>query len=392
MKYQICDTGAASSISGAGDHPLYRRHQRLQPFPRPAAAPTTGTPRRRTAPPAPPDTLALRLVQEVDAHHGAGLELQGLEYQVRLRSRQVASHTTTAPSAPPKQRKSWPPPPRQVGQRGSRVPGGPPAHSPGRPAHSGPGRWSLSCPASCRCWRRPVRALNTVDLPTLGLPARPRCVIGPLTPSTRAVSAARAGWRCWSVPRGVPRYTPPGVHLQVAAHAGSSKSPDRGGTHCRTGHPGAGDQADVQQAAAHGRARPPIWLTRALWPTRRLFKKKDVIHIAGLLTYISLRKLCFRALLLPRPRKGAGGRKACVHVPGGKTGFLHPEGLSDAQSARPCGGDGGPWRMICRQAEADGCAQHRPAGGRGLNVRPILGLQDGVSAPRAGAGGAESTA
>ena len=30
-----------------------------------------------------------------------------------------------------------------------------------------------------------------------------------------------------------------------------------------------------------------------------------------------------------------------MHVPGGKTGFLHPEGLSDAQSTRPYGGDGG---------------------------------------------------
>ena len=44
---------------------------------------------------------------------------------------------------------------------------------------------------------------------------------------------------------------------------------------------------------------------------------------------VILPKIDSNTILLPRPRKGAGGRGACVHVPGGKTGFLHPEGLSD---------------------------------------------------------------
>ncbi len=72
-----------------------------------------------------------------------------------------------------------------------------------------------------------------------------------------------------------------------------------------------------------------------------------------------------------------------MHVPGGKTGFLHPEGLSDAQST-PYGAME-DYLMICSQAEADGCA-HRPAGG-GAQRASFFGLQDGVSAPRAGAGG-----
>ena len=42
--------------------------------------------------------------------------------------------------------------------------------------------------------------------------------------------------------------------------------------------------------------------------------------------------------------------------------------------------------MICRQAEADGCARIGLLA-EGAQRASLLGLQDGVSAPRAGAGG-----
>ena len=104
--------------------------------------------------------------------------------KIKLRSKQQASHTTTAASGCSKQRKS------RVASSSAEFAVN--EYAPGKSTSRTSFLPQRKCPSAVPtvfplqlpvCWCRPVRALNTVLLPTLGLPAR--AITGVIQPPPR---------------------------------------------------------------------------------------------------------------------------------------------------------------------------------------------------------------
>ena len=110
-----------------------------------------------------------------------------------------------------------------------------------------------------------------------------------------------------------------------------------------------GVEAHVQQAAAHGGLGLNMADAGALAHAEAV--QRRWIHIAGLLTYISLRKLCFRALSYCRgpERVPEDGRRVCMSQEG-KPDFYTQKGYQMRSQHALRGRWRIIWMMICRQA------------------------------------------
>ena len=196
-----------------GDHPLYRRHQRLQPFPPAGGGAHHGHPQTAGQPlQLHPHTLALRLVQEVDAHHGAGLELQGLEYQIQvaLQAGGVAHHHRPVRAAEAKEVPGH----LLLGGVGHEGVGAGEVHQ-----HIAPAAPLTAALGAGHCLARPVagvlaqagKGVEHGGLAHVGIARQGHdAVIGPLTPEHQGgVRRPGAGGGAGQSHRASPRYTPP---------------------------------------------------------------------------------------------------------------------------------------------------------------------------------------
>ena len=143
------------------------------PCPLRAAAVTTGTPRPRDRASVSTATPFFR-ASSIRFRHSTsrGVQQRSCTASSRLRRRQVASATTTVTSASPPQMKSRASCSSGESARREYVPGRSMSRKDAPCQLYVPSATAPVLPGQCPvCWCMPVRALNTVDFPTLGVPA-----------------------------------------------------------------------------------------------------------------------------------------------------------------------------------------------------------------------------